>query len=115
VERELIPMAKALNLAFLAWSPLASGCQSQCPTGTVAEVARHGSGRLFLQRAWREALEHFAHSLIQILDVLVRVAGERIACGAPPDQLLGLGIEEIDNQRSYLIGLGRHQLRVDNG
>jgi hypothetical protein len=50
-------------------------------------------------------LEHFVHSLIQILDVLVGVIGERIACGTPPDQLLGLGIEQIDNQHPYLIGM----------
>ena len=31
VERELIPMAKALNLGVLAWSPLAKGVLSREP------------------------------------------------------------------------------------
>ena len=37
VERELIPMAKALNLGVLAWSPLASG---------VLTGKYHGEGKL---------------------------------------------------------------------
>ena len=37
VERELIPMAKALNLGALAWSPLASG---------VLTGKYHGEGKL---------------------------------------------------------------------
>ena len=52
-------------------------------------------------------LEHFVHAFIQILDVLVRVVVERVARGAPPDQLLGLGIEEIDNHSAHLVRIGR--------
>src|SRR6266566_3657974 len=51
---------------------------------------------LLLRRAWREFLEHFLHALIQVLDVLVGVVGERVAGRASPDQLLCLGIEDID-------------------
>src|ERR1700730_9425127 len=62
---------------------------------------------LFLRRAWRELLEHFLHALIEILDVLVGFVGERIACGASPDQLLSLGIEEIDDHCAHLVCFSR--------
>ena len=52
-------------------------------------------------------LEHFVHALIQILDVFVGIVGKRIARAASPDQLLGLGIEEIDDHRAHLVGIGR--------
>src|SRR5260370_12329963 len=58
---------------------------------------------LLLRRPWRELFEHFLRALIQILDVLVGVVGERVARSASPYQLLGLGVEQIDDQRSYLI------------
>ena len=40
---------------------------------------------LFVRSAWRELLEHFVHALVQVLNVLVGVAGERVARGASPD------------------------------
>src|ERR1700722_19554748 len=66
-----------------------------------------GESRLFVRRAWRELLEHFVHSLVQVLNVLVGVTGERVARGASPDQLLGLGIKQIDNHSANFVRLGR--------
>src|SRR6266481_1015069 len=49
------------------------------------------------RRGGRKMLEHFVHAFVEVLGVLVRVIGERIARRASPDQLLGLCVEEIDN------------------
>src|SRR5579859_5303713 len=51
----------------------------------------------------RELLEHFLHSLVQILDVLVRVVGKGVARSASPQQLLRLRVEQIHHQRAYLV------------
>ena len=56
-----------------------------------------------LRRAWGEFLEQFLHALIQVLDILVGVVGERVARGASPYELLRLGVEQIDDQRPHLI------------
>ena len=50
VERELIPMAKALNLGVLAWSPLASG---------VLSGKYHGEGKADGGRMNNEAMKEF--------------------------------------------------------
>jgi hypothetical protein len=52
-------------------------------------------------------LEHFIHALIEVLDVLVGVVRECVARAASPDQLLGLGIEEIDNYGAHLVRISR--------
>src|ERR1035437_3023796 len=58
---------------------------------------------LLLRRTWRELLEHFRNVLIQVLNVFVGVIGERVARVASPNQLLRFCVEQIDDQRSYLI------------
>src|ERR1700728_1155083 len=50
VERELVPMAKALNLGILAWSPLASG---------VLTGKYHGEGNADGARMSNEAMKEF--------------------------------------------------------
>jgi aryl-alcohol dehydrogenase-like predicted oxidoreductase len=50
VERELVPMAKALNLGILAWSPLASG---------VLTGKYHGEGNADGARMSTEAMKEF--------------------------------------------------------
>jgi len=50
VERELVPMAKALNLGILAWSPLASG---------VLTGKYHGEGNAGGARMRNEAMKEF--------------------------------------------------------
>jgi len=50
VERELIPMAKALNLGVLAWSPLASG---------VLTGKYHGEGKADGARLSAEGMKDF--------------------------------------------------------
>ena len=42
-------------------------------------------------------LEHFVHAFVEVLRVLVGFVGERIARRTPPDQLLRLCVEEIDD------------------
>jgi aryl-alcohol dehydrogenase-like predicted oxidoreductase len=57
VERELIPMAKALNLGLVAWSPLAGGVLSgKYNTGQSAGDARYSTDamRSFLPEAGRQ-------------------------------------------------------------
>jgi PAS domain-containing protein len=49
-ERELIPMAKALNLGVLAWSPLASG---------VLTGKYHGEGKADRRRMSNEGMKEF--------------------------------------------------------
>src|SRR6202166_4736028 len=46
VERELVPMAKALNLGVLAWSPLSNGVL----TGKYHGEGKSGGGRVSNQR-----------------------------------------------------------------
>ena len=50
VERELIPMAKALNLGVLAWSPLASG---------ILSGKYHGEGQTDVERMSNEGMKEF--------------------------------------------------------
>jgi aryl-alcohol dehydrogenase-like predicted oxidoreductase len=50
VERELIPMAKALNLGVLAWSPLASG---------ILSGKYHGAGKTGVGRMSNEGMKEF--------------------------------------------------------
>src|SRR5947209_19628191 len=45
----------------------------------------------------RKMLEHFVHAFVEVLRVLVGFVGERIARRTPPDQLLRLCVEEIDD------------------
>jgi hypothetical protein len=51
-------------------------------------------------------LEHFVDALVEVLDVFVRVVGERVTCGSSPDQLFGFRIEEIDYYRAHLVRIG---------
>src|SRR5260370_8947037 len=50
VERELVPMAKALNLGVLAWSPLANG---------VLTGKYHGEGKADGARMSNEGMKEF--------------------------------------------------------
>jgi aryl-alcohol dehydrogenase-like predicted oxidoreductase len=50
VERELVPMSKALNLGILAWSPLASG---------VLSGKYHGEGKADGGRMSKEGMKEF--------------------------------------------------------
>jgi aryl-alcohol dehydrogenase-like predicted oxidoreductase len=50
VERELVPMAKALNLGVLAWSPLANG---------VLTGKYHGEGKADGARMTNEGMKEF--------------------------------------------------------
>src|SRR5208337_319288 len=70
-------------------------------------MAEHRPLLLFLRRAWREVLEHFLHALIQVLNVLVGVVREGVARRAPPDQLLGFGIEQVDDHRAHPVSVSR--------
>src|SRR5208282_5424351 len=51
---------------------------------------------LFLRRAWRKLLKQFLDAFIQVLDVLVGVARDRVTGAASPYQLLRLRVEQID-------------------
>src|SRR6202035_4375833 len=62
---------------------------------------------LLLLSGGRELLEHFLHSLVQILDVFVRVVGESVARGSPPKKFLCLCVEQVYDQCAYFIGFGR--------
>src|SRR5467141_1672057 len=55
------------------------------------------------RRGGRKMLEHFVHAFVEVLCVLVRLVGKRIARRASPDQFLCLCIEEIDHQGSHFV------------
>jgi len=48
-----------------------------------------------------ESLEQIRYGLFQLLFVLLRIAGQRIAASSVPDDLLGLRIEDIDMERAH--------------
>src|SRR2546421_9055353 len=98
------------------WSkPAASGCPfpraaslpraeewTGCPGSWRQRVKRSDSDSsppslVGLRRGGRKMLEHFVHAFVEVLGVLVRLVGERIARGASPDQFLRLCVEEIDD------------------
>src|SRR6266404_6804168 len=83
------------------------GYRNERQTDRGTQAGESCATPLLLRRAWRKLLEHFIHALIEVLDVLVGVVGERVARAASPDQLLGLGIEEIDNYGAHLVRIGR--------
>src|ERR1700688_3503934 len=62
------------------------------------------SALLFLRR---EVCEHLLHSLVEILGVLIRIVGKGIAGRTSPQQILVLGIEQIDDQRTHAVGFSR--------
>jgi len=51
-------------------------------------------------------LEHVVGVLLQLLNVLVRVRGEILAVRAVPKQVLGAGVEDIDNDVADLRNFG---------
>src|SRR5438105_1235540 len=63
------------------------------------------SRSLFL--AWRKVIEHLLYSLIKSLDVLIRLGGQVIARRSPPDELLAVRIEQVDNKGTDLIVVNR--------
>src|SRR6266699_2871368 len=71
---------------FKARGPVSEGVRSICIS------------LLLFFRGGRKMLEHFVHAFVEVLSVLVRLVGERIARGASPDQFLRLCVEEIDDQ-----------------
>src|SRR5258705_7483525 len=54
-----------------------------------------------------KVFEHLLYALIKILDVRVGLAGERIARRSPPDHLLTVRVEQIDNQRTDFVVVHR--------
>src|SRR5215472_7928635 len=53
----------------------------------------------------RKVTKHLLHSLVEFLDVLVRVVGEGVARRASPQELSGLCVEQVDDQCAYLISI----------
>ncbi len=49
-------------------------------------------------------LEHLVDALVQVLDVLVGIVGERVARSASPEKRFGLGVEQIDDQGAHFVG-----------
>src|SRR6267378_3745995 len=64
------------------------------------------SVRALLFYLWGEMREHLLHSLVEIPGVLVSIVGKCVAGRASPDQGPGLGVEQIDDQGSDLVGFG---------
>ena len=48
-------------------------------------------------------LEHFVDALVQVLDVLVGIVGECVARATSPEEAFRLRVEQIDDQRAYLV------------
>ena len=67
--------------------------------GRVALVQRHGRRWQSKRRLFRwEMIQHFVDSLIQFLFVLLRFIGERFLRDAAPDQLLVMGVIQVQDQ-----------------
>ena len=49
--------------------------------------------------------EHLLHTLVETFDVLIGFVGKGVAGRSPPDELLIVGIEQIDNQGSDIVVL----------
>src|ERR1700722_431094 len=56
-------------------------------------------------RARREILEHLRRALFQILFILLGFVGQHVLGTAPPDQLLGFCVEQVDDQGSIFVVL----------
>ena len=50
-------------------------------------------------------IKHLQHAPVEILDVLVGLVGKRTARRTAPNQLLGVRIKQVDDQRSDLVCL----------
>jgi hypothetical protein len=48
--------------------------------------------------------EHLVHPLVEILGVLFGIVGKGVAGRASPNQILSLGVEQIDDQRTDPVG-----------
>src|SRR5579862_1196544 len=54
---------------------------------------------------WWKPLEHVVDVSVQRLSVLLRIVAEVLRSQAPPEELLGVGVEQVDGQVGYtLIG-----------
>src|ERR1035441_6852462 len=76
-------------------------------TGPRLTSSRKPVAATLLLRAGRKVIEHLLDSFVEGLDVLVRLVRKRIASGSPPNQCFRASVEQIDNQRSNLIGIHR--------
>ena len=54
-------------------------------------------------RARREVIEHLLYTFVEALDVFVGLVRKRVAGRPPPEEFLGLRIEQIDNERADLV------------
>src|SRR5271156_5603705 len=54
-------------------------------------------------RARREVIEHLLYTFVEVSDVFVGLVRKRVAGRSPPEEFLGLRIEQIDNERADLV------------
>jgi len=54
-------------------------------------------------RARREVIEHLLYTFVEAPDVFVGLVRKRVAGRPPPEEFLGLRIEQIDNERADLV------------
>src|SRR5579862_8779613 len=62
------------------------------------------AARSYLFSLRRKVREHLLHTLVEIPGVLVCVVGKGVTGSSPPDQILALGVEQIDDESPNLIG-----------
>src|ERR1700675_1287893 len=65
------------------------------------------SGHLPFCRFRRKGLEHLRYTFVQVLFILRGLFRQRVLGTSAPDQLLGLGVIQVDYQGSYLVVLFR--------
>src|SRR5882724_4914568 len=58
---------------------------------------------LLFARSRGKVFQHLLHALVQVLDALVRLVGERVARRSTPQQFLGLRIERVEHQGAYFV------------
>jgi aryl-alcohol dehydrogenase-like predicted oxidoreductase len=96
VERELVPMAKALNVGVLAWSPLARG---------VLSGKYHGEGKADGGRMSNEGMKEFLPENHQTVPVIPIIGARKVF--QLQDNLASLDLELSAEQLKSLDGASR--------
>jgi len=78
------------------------GTRGRGHRGTVVRVLA-ANNHLTLACSRRKVLEHLGYAFVEILFILVGFVGEHTFGAPPPNQLLGLPVVQVDDQRTFLV------------
>lgn len=60
---------------------------------------------LLLLWLWGKMLKQLLDAFVEVLDVLVGLAGKCVRGTAPPDQILRFGVKKVDHERPDFVGI----------